>query len=276
MKVLVTGKGTSGSWQCRGVQLGGEIGRVKANATLDDCKKADLIVVVKRINAPFFNNVLRSGKPWVWDLVDFYPQPSPWNRDQAIEWVNAKIKKAKPTGIIWPNRQMQQDCGGDGVVIYHHGRAVTPSMVRKDVKTVGYEGSPKFLGRWRGLINDECAKRGWEFKERCPMSEMDIVVAFRDGAYAGYVPTHWKSNVKLANAHMAGVPFVGQPEASYLETATGKEKWVISKELLSMAFDELTPYRARLETHCAFIKNRFTLQSRADQVRQYVEKLSRD
>lgn len=276
--ILFTGKGTSGSWQCRGVQLGGAVGQVKANATLEDCQKADAIVVVKRINAPFFANVLKSGKPWIWDLVDFYPQPlcGQWDQTTAIKWVRKQIKKANPAGIIWPNARMKKDCRGDGIVVYHHAREAPINPIRQQVKTVGYDGSAKFLGPWRAWLERECARRGWQFIERAPLHQVDIVVAFRHGEHNGYAQRRWKSNVKLANAHGTGTPFIGQPESAYLETGTGHEYWATDEKTLVRAFDALTPYEARLKIHQAFIANTFNLESRAEQVRRYVETLLRD
>ena len=275
LDILFTGKGTSGSWQCRGVQLGGAVGRVKLGASLKECKKADIIVVVKRINAPFFANVIKSGTPWIWDLVDFYPQPScsAWSRRYAIEWVKKQIAIAKPNGIIWPNWRMKEDCQMDGAVIYHHARQAPINPVRHEIKTIGYDGSVKFLGKWRKLLERECGRRGWRFAERAPLHSVDIIAAFRDDPHNGYVQSHWKSNVKLANAHGTGTPFIGQPESSYLETATGHERWVTDKDSLSDALDMLTPYNKRLQVHQDFIANTFFIEPRAEQVRKYAEVL---
>ena len=233
-------------------------------------------MVVKRLG-PFFENVIKSGKPWVWDLVDFYPQPKcgEWDRSTAINWVCKQIRHANPAGIIWPNLKMKKDCGFYGMVVYHHARNAQINPIREHVKTVGYDGSEKFLGQWRGWVQHECRLRGWQFVERAPLHEVDIVVAFRDGEHNGYVQQHWKSNVKLANAHGTGTPFIGQLENSYLETCAGGEVWITNEKGLSRAFDELTPYESRLAVHKQFLANTFTLESRAAQVKEYVETLLR-
>lgn len=275
MKILFTGSGRSGSWQCRGVQLGGKVGTAKQNANHKDMKSYDAVVVVKRLNSQMISEIRKSGKPWIWDLVDFYPQPTcgGWSKDQAVSWVSNEIEKANPDGIIWPNQKMQDDVLMDGVVIYHHARSAPVNPIRDKITTVGYDGSAKFLGRWRGWIESECRRRGWLFVERVPLDKMDIVVAFRDGENNGYVQKNWKSNVKLANAHATGTPFIGQPDEGYLETWTGKECWATDKESLKESFDLLGGYNTRRDISEIFLSNTYTLESRANQLRRYVETL---
>lgn len=278
LNILFTGNGRSGSWQCRGVQLGGQVGTAKRNANHKDMKSYDAVVVVKRLNSQMLNEIRKSGKLWIWDVVDFYPQPTCglWSKDEAVSWVRREIENAKPDGIIWPNQKMQDDVLMDGVVIYHHARLAPVNPIREHVKTVGYDGSIKFLGRWRGWIESECRRRGWYFVERVPLDKMDIVVAFRDGENNGYVQQNWKSNVKLANAHATGTPFVGHPEEGYLETWTGKECWVSNKKSLADSFDFLGDVNIRRGISDIFLANTYTLESRANQLRRYVETLLRN
>src|SRR5688572_31220626 len=115
MKVLFTGRGTSGSWKIRGEQIGAAMGAtVKPMATLEDCRAADVIVAVKRIPAQLLENIRASGRPWVYDIVDAFPQPlcSTWSRSQCIDWLNEVIGTLKPTAVIWPTARMQDDFGG--------------------------------------------------------------------------------------------------------------------------------------------------------------------
>jgi len=277
LNILFTGKGTSGSWQCRGVQLGGLLGTVKPLSTPTDCTAADVIVVVKRINHHFIDAVKASGKPWIWDLVDFYPQPEcgEWSCAQAVHWARQRIRKARPHGIVYPNAKMASDVGIVGDVIYHHARPAPLNPIREQVKTVGYEGCPKFLGRWRGWLHAECAARGWQFVEGAPLHQVDIVVALRDGAHNGYVQRMWKSNVKLANAHGTGTPFVGMAEAGYTETATGAECWVSDRASLRRAFDRLTPHTTRQHIHRQFVAATITLDACAEQLKRYAQTILR-
>lgn len=276
MKILTTGKGKSGSWQIRGEQLGGAVGLVKPNAFLADCKAADAIVVCKR-PGPVIASVIASGKPWIWDLVDFYPQPtcSSWSREYAVEWARNQITALRPAGVVYATQRMMLDIGMPGIWIPHHCRPDTViNPIREKVQVVGYEGCAKYLGRWKTLLEEECARRGWQFvcNDR-PVGEMDIVVAFRDAEFNGYVQRSWKSNVKLANAHGAGTPFIGPREEGYLDTATGFECWVDLPKQLSAAFDYLEPRETRQNISAEFRRNTITVQACARTLRDYVQAL---
>lgn len=256
--------------------MGGEVGRVVPKASLEECKNSDLIVAVKRINHPFFENIKKSGRPWIWDLVDFYPQPQcgKWSKAEAISWVQRQIKLAKPNGIIYPNKQMMLDIGFPGVVIYHHSREqIKPITVKQKVQSVGYDGGD-FLGRWEFVVKTQCHRRGWEFKKDWP-DKLDIVLAFRDGMANGYAQKSWKSNVKLANAHASGTPFVGAKECSYVETGTGREIFIETPEHLSNAFDYLEDYETRKAIHESFVKNTIPLGAVSAQLEDYADQIFR-
>ena len=218
MKLLFTGKGGAGSWTVRGEQLGGALGAVvKPNATQRDIAAADLVVVVKRTPEPLLAALRAAGRPWVLDVVDFYPQPQAavWPRADAIAWVRRRIAELAPTAVIWPNERMAEDCGAEkwpGAVLYHHHRpGIRRNPIREQVRTVGYEGAPAYLAEWRPILEEECTRRGWRFVVNPEqLADLDIVVAFRGGVWDGYAPAHWKSNVKLANAHGSGTPTVSK------------------------------------------------------------------
>jgi hypothetical protein len=268
LRVLFTGRGTSGSWQCRGVQLGGSVGDYKPKATLQDMQGYDLIVLVKRPATGQIEAIRQSGKPWAWDVVDFYPQPActGWGKDKSIGWVRSQIESFKPNGVIWPNAKMAEDCGTavPDCVIYHHYRPDThPARIADIVRMVGYEGSPAYLGRWGHAIRKECKRRGWRFSERCRPQDADICVAFRDKKYDGYAQRHWKSNVKLANCHGAGVPFLGASENGYLETQAGGEVFCDDIGRLSECMDMLTPKAARDAVSSKFLAHKYPLEAAA-------------
>lgn len=271
MRVIFTGKGTSGSWQCRGVQLGGEIGAVQAKAK--DFTAYDLIVLVKRPAPGQIEAIKKSGKPWVWDVVDFYPQPActKWSREKATAWVKAQIDAFCPNGVIWPNERMANDCsqGGRNLVLYHHHRPdLRPRPVEKDVRIVGYEGSPRYLGRWCKAIQKACKRRGWEFRTEGTPQDFDVCVAFRDDAFNGYAQKHWKSNVKLANCHATGTPFVGASECGYLETAAGGEVFCDSLKDIDAALDEAA--RNRADTCQSFLKAAYSVQDAAIELKAFL------
>ncbi len=210
---------------------------------------ADVIVVVKRIRDDLLATIRKSGKPWAYDIVDAYPQPtcSDWARDESLRWLRAHINRLQPDLVIWPNAQMQSDFGGGGVVAYHHHRpGIEINSVRERIETIGYEGSPDYIAEWMPAILRESQRRGWAFLINPPrLADVDIVLALRGKRFNGYPQKHWKSNIKLANAHGSGTPFIGADECSYRETAAGGEMFVESADQLHDAFDALEPAAVR-------------------------------
>lgn len=276
MKILTTGRGRSGSWQCRGVQLGGKVGDVIVNARADQIKKYDLVIAVKRLTPTYIRMLNSTGVPWVWDVVDFYPQPEcyDWCQARSIAWAKHAIKKANPHGVIYANKRMKNDISIDGVTVYHHGRSKVPhNPIREKVKVVGYEGSAKYLGRWEKYLRQACDKRGWQFRTDVPLDKMDIVIALRDRPYNGYAQHHWKSNVKLANAQLTGTPFIGNPEDGYLETQSGAEVFIEDFKELDRALDSFEDHKTRLATSFVMKESTLSLIDCAREVKKYGKRL---
>jgi hypothetical protein len=277
MKLLFTGNGTAGSWLCRGHQIGYALGAtVDPLAGVKEFAAADVTVVVKRVNDERLAALRAAGRPWVLDVLDFYPQPeaASWSQREAIQWAQARLKKLSPTGVIWPNARMAEDVGFSGAqsVIYHHHRpGIRRNPIRRDVKLVGYEGAAPYIEKWRPHIEAECDKRGWQFVLNPPqLAELDIVLALRGGNWNGYVPEHWKSNVKLANAHGSGTPFIGSPECGYRETASGCEYWASDLGSLRTAFDWLTEQRARENVSDRFLQRAYSVDQAATAYRGFL------
>jgi hypothetical protein len=278
VNILVTGRGTSGSWKVRGVQLGGAIGaRVKPKATESDIDWADIIMVVKRPVYDFMPALVESGKPWVWDVVDFYPQPActKWSEKQAIKWVQQQIKTHRPTGVIWPNRKMAEDCSkseNDIVLYHHHWPGIQINPIRERVTVVGYEGSAKYLGKWGKEIRKHCDLRGWKLaiNEGCH-ADWDICVAFRDDEFNGYPQKNWKSNVKLANAHGSGTPFIGAIESGYIETKSGAEFYASDPADISEYFDMLESYTFRKELSEIMLLKSYSIDDASRDLLVYIE-----
>lgn len=252
--ILVTGAGRSGSWQVRGEQLGRAIGAVvKPLADLADCRGADLVVIVKRPPAATLDAVRRSGMPWVWDVVDAWPQGHHPDMDerQAKRWLRAQLEALQPTAVVWPTWRMQDDARWEGpqIALPHHG---WPKYHRREVsdtiRAVGYEGG-NYLGRWRQVLEQECALRGWQFVVNGDMQQVDVGVALRDGG--GYPAAHWKSNCKLANLQHLGIPAICSPECGYMETQCGSELWASCAAELAAAFRELENDKRRRELAAA-------------------------
>lgn len=280
MNLLFTGRGTSGSWSIRGQQLGAACeARVQARAKLADCKAADAIVVVKRVDDELLAALRGSGRPWAFDVLDCYPQPacSTWGRSEAIEWVRARIKALAPTALIWPNERMREDCGTDlpSLILPHHHRpGIAKNPIREQVRMVGYEGQAEYLGGWRTTLERECEKRGWQFTASpIHLADLDIVVAMRGGGWESYASRHWKSNVKLANAHGSGTPFVGQQECGYMETSTGCEYWAENAHDLRMCFDWLAAKSTREQVSERFLQRAYTVERAAAQLQAFMRGL---
>jgi hypothetical protein len=249
MKVLFTGRGTSGSWQIRGSQLAAALGADAVPNALD-VRAYDLAVVVKRAPPDLLQRIRAAGIPLVWDVVDAWPQPegSTWNRGRCMEWLRAKVAEIRPAGIVAATRAMAADCAEFGLPVLalpHHARpAQERAEHRPALSVVAYEGSERHLGAWRAWFLDECELRKITFAVNPPkLAEADVIVAMREAT--GYAAMHWKSNVKLANAQAAGLPIICAPEAGYLETASGAECWAVTPREIRGRLDDLQPQALR-------------------------------
>lgn len=250
MNVLLTGRGTSGSWQIRGVQLGAAIGATVVPRALD-VAGFDLAVIVKRAEPDLLHRLHRAAVPIVFDVVDAWPQPvgNYWNRAECMAWLADEVRRIQPAGLVAATRAMAKDCevfGLPTLMLAHHARpGIERNPVRDKVRAIGYEGAERYLGRWRPMLEAECSRRGWKFVLNPPsLTDLDIVVALRHED--GYAPRNWKSGCKLSNAQGSGTPFVGCREAGYLEQAIGTaEKWADNELGLMRALDELTPHAER-------------------------------
>ncbi len=230
MKVLVTGSGRSGSWQIRGEQLGRAIGATVApQASAEQLAAADLVVLVKRAPPALLAALKASRKPVVWDVVDAWPQAhgAPLDMHAALGWLGGELRRIRPHAVVWPTRCMEADAGWSGpqITLPHHGWPRYQSReTAEHVSVVGYEGSARYLGKWRRILEQECARRGWCFEVNGDLQRADIGIALRDGG--GYAEAHWKSNCKLANLQRLGIPALCSPESGYQETAGGGEVWI--------------------------------------------------
>lgn len=279
MKIVFTGRGTSGSWQIRGIQMAEAL---KADAvrmaSADDLRKYDVIVAVKRIDATLLQSLRRSGRPWVWDMVDPYPQPgcSGWTRDQSIRWVKNQIRDLAPAAVIYPNAKMRYDVGTYGPVIYHHYRpGIAANPIRERIRVIGYEGGRAYLDHWGRAFTRAAEAIGARFDDQIrQLSDCDVVIACRGGVHDSYPCRHWKSNVKLANAHGSGTPFIGQLDDGYAETATGLEEWIETEDDIRRALAALSDQPHRRKVAERFRASSRTVQTTAEELRAVLAKLS--
>lgn len=277
MQILMTGRGTSGSWQIRGVQLGRALGAT-VMPEARDVAPYDVAVLVKRPTSDLLQRIHGADVPLIWDVVDAWPQPrgNEWTRAQCLEWLYETQRLVRPAGIVAATQEMAKDCtplfGLTPVLtLPHHARpGLRRNPIRERVLTVGYEGGEQYIEKWRPVIEAECARRGWAFvTQPAELADVDIVLALRDST--GYAPRAWKSNVKLANAQGSGTPIVCCLESGYLETQSGGEYWVVTPKGLSTAFDALTPQAARIEASRLLLAAAPSLQSVADTYSQWLQ-----
>lgn len=271
-KILVTGRGTSGSWQIRGVQLGRAID-ADVHPKAPSAKGYDLAILVKRPSVPISGDV-----PLVWDVVDSWPQPQGnlWGRDECMAWAAGQIRAIKPIAIVAATEAMAEDFREFGLPVLalpHHARpSATPRPIRRDVRCVAYEGGDQYIGRWRNVIEKECEKRGWKFLVNPgSLAIADISLAVRE--QRGYAARHWKSNVKLANAQGFGIPCILNRESGYQETASGVECWADNPDELANAFDELTPFEERARRSAILAESAIPIHRIARIYREWLEKL---
>jgi hypothetical protein len=250
MKILVTGKGGSaGSWLIRGKQLGAAIGAiVQPMANFMDCRDADIIIVVKRTPLQIIDAVRRSGRPWVFDIVDGWPQPCSWDEHQAKGWLKYTIGELKPNGIVYGTERMQLDSGIPGLILPHHSwdrYAIQEPIIREQIRTLGYEGMPGYLGKWLPELEKICSARDIDFLINGDMRQADVGIALRDGG--GYPARWWKPGTKLSNLHALGIPALCTLEAGYQSVACGEEFWIETASDISDALDRLSHVTERRE-----------------------------
>lgn len=277
MRILVTGSGCSGSWKIRGVQLGAALGAVVSpRASLAQCKDADIIVGVKRVPPETLQAIRDSRKPWVWDVVDAWPQPAgvSYNRMQAVKWLRAALDSASPSAVVWPTRAMQDDAGyaRPQKVVYHHAwPKYQPAPLNEVVRRVGYEGGTRYLGRWAGPLRKLCAMVGAELVINGDLSTCDIGVALRDAG--GYPAQQWKSNCKLANLQALGIAAICSPESGYRETSSGAEYFIEDEVGLQRAFAALLPLGERERCREAALRAAPSLGMVAEEYRTWLTSL---
>lgn len=221
---------------------------IPATAGVSDFSHVDLVVCVKRISSALQTFLHSRRKPWVWDIVDAWPQKdvAEMQEGEAISWLRSTIANLQPNAIVFPTTRMQQDSGwtGPSLVLPHHAwTKYQPKTTNRSVYTVGYEGSPKYIKAWKPVIDAQCLRRGWVFSVNDELSNADIGICLRDNA--DYPARHWKSNCKLANLQALAIPAICSPEQGYIEFGTGWERMVNNQQELSEAFDYLSNYDLR-------------------------------
>jgi hypothetical protein len=247
VKRLVTGTGRQGtSWDVRGFQLGGAIGACVDPHPLRVQDYEQMVLVKRPTTALVRAHQLKV--PVIYDVVDA------WQRDlvgggtraDCLRWLARTIDIIRPAAIVAATSVMAEDCRHitdlPVLALPHHARPEQKiNPIREQIKTVGYEGLPIYLGWWAEFMAKECSRRGWSWVVNPPsLADLDIVVAVRDRP--GYAPRHWKSNIKLANAQGSGTPCIINREIGYWDTMTGPEIRAETREEMVAALDQLTEW----------------------------------
>ena len=258
--MIVTGKGGSGSWKIRGEQLGAALGATVV-AKAEDVRGEDVLVIKKDNGCN-----IKGAKTIIWDVVDCWPQPdaSAWSQQKLIDHIKDIAARMKVDKVIAATKQMALDLDTP-YYLYHHGRTYAHlNPIREHVRTVGYEGSYKFLGRWGQVVEEECRLRGWKFVVNpVVITDCDILVALRDVPYRGYASDNWKSNIKLANAQNSGTPIICNSEKGYTETYSGAELWADMPDELRRAFNILDHQGERLWRAAKLREKTYTVEMAA-------------
>ncbi len=277
MNILVTGRGTSGSWKIRGEQLGRAIG---ADVIPDarDVARYDVAVLVKRTRGDLVDRIHKGGTALVWDVVDAWPQPegNRWDRGECMAWLKDQLHRLRPRAVIAATEAMADDVAEIGPIpvlaLPHHGRpGAGRTEIRQELRVVAYEGGVAYLGAWQDRLVRACAKRGLDLLLNPPsLNDADVVVALREAD--GYAARNWKSNVKLANAQATGTPVICVPEAGYFETAGATfPLWAETEKDLAQSLDHLVPRETRQAYSDGLYAERITLDSIARRYREFLE-----
>lgn len=259
----------------RGAQLGNAI-----HATVDvhckDFKGYELVIGVKRVPKDVLNAIRKSGRPWVWDIVDAYPQPlsNNWSQDQALQWLKDEIQTHQPSAMVFPTTRMYNDSefAGPSLVLPHHAwPKYRKQTIRPKVKVLGYEGGEHYLGKWGPLLNKICAARNWSFQINQNLEDADIGIALRDPL--NYASRNWKSNVKVANLQALGLPIICTNEVSHFEFGGDTVITVSSEKGLNSTLDHLQDYDLRMAYGDTNHKSTPTLQHTAREYQQWLAQL---
>lgn len=218
-KVLFVGC-DKGAWQMRGRQMAQVLGaRYTSKPQPSDWEWADVIVLVKRAVDRWGAEAMVTGKVLIWDVLDWWKQPEDNQTPVAVlrERVKTIQRRYRIRTVIGATQAMADAIGG--VYIPHHCRiGLMPTPIRAEATTVAYDGSPRYLGSWAGVIEAACQRLGLRFViNPKDLSTADVLVAFRGEEWDGEVCRQWKSGVKYVNAIAAGRPVLTQDVSSFSE-----------------------------------------------------------
>lgn len=281
MKITFVGHESKGTWVIRAKQIAPYINaKLDANFTNDNC---DIIILIKKPEQKILEKIIKSNIPIIWDIQDCWPQTLNKNlgnapREEFLKYFEDLLGNIRPNVVLATSTQMKKDIenfGYESVIInHHHRKSISINPLREKLQVVGIEGSPFQIGTWEKKLNRICNSLNLKFRANLntavdKLAKFDVVINIRDNT--GYAARYWKSNIKLANAHGSGTPAVCSREQSYLDNATGYEKWADTVDEIVAAIDELRPYEIRKEIHENFLKNKISLDDIGKEYQKMIE-----
>lgn len=215
--------GSKGSWQVRGRQLAAAIPNAAATVRPrpENWTWADVVVLVKRAPETWWRQAAESCKPIVWDVLDFWRQPSAndWPEAKHLAVIDQIRRECNASILLGATHAMVRSIGG--LYLPHHSRVgLIATPPRAKAKVVAYDGNARYLGTWRPALERACQRLGLMFViNPSDLRAADVLVAFRGEQWDGWACREWKSGVKYVNAIAAGRPIVTQPCAAAAEIA---------------------------------------------------------
>lgn len=284
-RVCFLGDGVSGSYVMRAEQIASTRSEWTAMRTerfrsgvLD---AYDVFVIVKRYRRQLAELLQEHGKLVVYDVVDPWLQPDEGlehdTLPRAIAFFSDLLRGQAVDGVIFPNEAMLGDYAhlvSNPIRLYHHFRAESrPIEVRREVRTLGYEGRADYLGDFEPMLRRLCDRFGLELvlNPDC-LSRIDVGFAGRSGPHGSLIARRYKSNVKLANLFGCGIPAIAhRRESSYRETDNGDVEFFSTEDELAGCLERLLPYERRLAIHRRFLEyaRSFSLAAIADEYETY-------
>lgn len=280
-----------GSWKIRGEQIAAQRSKWVAAGEITDnlLGEFEIFCVVKYFKPGWEELLKKHKKIVVIDVVDGWRQPADHatvkNPENAQQLFKKRWRKWRfADAFIFPTMAMKEDLHRLvplSSVIYHHFRpGMDINPIRPNVQSIGYEGSPEFLGNWCTVLDNYCKAHNIDFIiNPTSLSSIDIGVAVRGNEHDSYLTRRYKSNVKLANFYGSGTPCAVQNgQSAYHETDCDSVPFFRDKTELIAVLDLLRQdYTARKRLHEEFIlaSSEYGVRRIADQYEQFFKTVKR-
>ncbi len=239
MKVIFSGKGgRPGTWRMRAEDIAAIRPDWKAipNATEEDFKGADAVILIKRTNPTLIAPIQQWGGPFIYDALDFWRQPledkyikSPTGIERVFK---DHFQRVSAHLVLCVNNLMAKDLAKLGLnteTLYHHYDSQLTHDILKIPDSILYWGRRQYLTQdWYQHMRKTCAYLGKQFLihdgEKSLIGKdaygAEVMFAIRGGSYGTWLAKRWKSGIKGITAERMGIPYVAMPEQSYLEQAS--------------------------------------------------------